>query len=268
MIFGMKCLLPFVLLLPCITPFLLTQEFTAAEPNDARVRDQYEGNLGENRVGITIIHEGIEIDGGHYFYRKYLKDIPLTGTVDASNVTLREPNGTFHLHFVGNGSERGEHLNFENSIGMAGNWTSANGRRNYPVSLKGQFEVADNGRWYAQVTNDSDAAFENRVQTCFRAIIAGDKTTTVRLISYPLTANLPSGKSKIFKNSEQVLSAWTNIFTPGLIAKLRKDLPHDMFVHNGMAMLGDGEAWFDRKGLAALNVPPTRAKSASSSEFQ
>jgi hypothetical protein len=76
MIFGMKCLLPFVLLLPCITPFLLTQEFTAAEPNDARVRDQYEGNLGENRVGITIIHEGIEIDGGHYFYRKYLKDIP------------------------------------------------------------------------------------------------------------------------------------------------------------------------------------------------
>jgi hypothetical protein len=31
-------------------------------------------------------------------------------------------------------------------------------------------------------------------------------------------------------------------------------LPHDMFVHEGMAMVGDGEAWFDAKGLAVLNL--------------
>ena len=28
-----------------------------------------------------------------------------------------------------------------------------------------------------------------------------------------------------------------------------------MFVRNGMAMIGNGEAWFDDKGLATLNVP-------------
>jgi hypothetical protein len=45
----------------------------------------------------------------------------------------------------------------------------------------------------------------------------------------------------------------TRIFTPGFLAKLQMDVPHEMFVHNGEAMLGDGELWFDDKGLIALN---------------
>lgn len=40
-----------------------------------------------------------------------------------------------------------------------------------------------------------------------------------------------------------------------MIAKLQAALPHDMFVHEGMAMIGDGGAWFDSKGLAVLNLP-------------
>jgi hypothetical protein len=52
------------------------------------------------------------------------------------------------------------------------------------------------------------------------------------------------------------LAAWNDFFTPAMIAELQRALPHDMFVHNGMAMIGNGEAWFDAKGLKALNVPP------------
>lgn len=230
-------------------------ELYSPKPRSELVRDRYDGNLGRNRVGITIVRQGDSIRGGHYFYQKYLKDIPLTGGVDGSNVTLNESTGTFHLHFVGNGSEHGESLHFENSVGMTGTWTTADGRRSYPVSLPGMFEIAYNGRRYAQVTDDSDAAFEKHVQACFRAILAPHKSTVVRLISYPLSVNSPNGKSTKFRNSEQVLAAWNSIFTPRLIAELRNDLPHDMFVHNGLAMLGSGEAWFDAKGLAVLNMP-------------
>jgi hypothetical protein len=37
-------------------------------------------------------------------------------------------------------------------------------------------------------------------------------------------------------------------------------LPHDMFVHDGMAMPGNGEAWFDRKDLKVLSVPAPLGK--------
>lgn len=240
------------------TLFVLSASLSGQE--DQLVRHQYEGTLGNGLIGMTILRRGNDLKGGHYFYQKYLKDISLTGAVQGSNITLNEPNGAFHLHFIGNGSEHGEPLNFENSVGMNGTWTTADSRRSYPVSLSGAYEVDYSGRRYAQVTDDSDAAFEKRVQACFHATLAGDKNTVLRLIGYPLSVNLPNGRRKIFKNSNQVLAAWNSVFTSALIAKLSRDLPHDMFVHNGEAMLGDGEAWFDAKGLAVLNIPDPSQK--------
>ena len=35
----------------------------------------------------------------------------------------------------------------------------------------------------------------------------------------------------------------------------RNAMPHDMFVRNGQAMLGDGVAWFGAKGVQTINVP-------------
>jgi len=62
--------------------------------SDDVVQHQYEGSLGKSRIGMTIIREGDKIEGGHYFYQRYLVDIPITGTVeDGSRVTLREPGG-------------------------------------------------------------------------------------------------------------------------------------------------------------------------------
>ncbi len=80
---------------------------------------QYEGHLGDARIGLTVKHEGSKIVGGHYFYQKYLRNIPITGATTNSQVTLAESGGgTFHLHFVGNGSEKGQPLDFDNSVGM------------------------------------------------------------------------------------------------------------------------------------------------------
>jgi hypothetical protein len=228
--------------------------------------DQYEGTLGTSRIGMTVIREGNVIKGGHYFYQRFLQDIPITGSTQNSQITLMEAGGgTFHLHFVGNGSEGGQPLNFENSVGMNGIWMSSDGSRSYPVSLRGStFSEGENtGRRYRDVTDESDSAFESRVQTAFRAILRGDKTTAVRFISFPLRVNSPASRGKKFRNREEVLAAWNDLFTPSMMAKLQDALPHDMFVHQGMAMLGDGDAWFDSKGLAVLNIPEPAASSGA-----
>jgi hypothetical protein len=219
---------------------------------------QYEGNLGKNRIGMTILRKGNRIDGGHYFYQKFLKDIPITGSVKDTQITLMEDGGgTFQLHFVGNGSAGDHPLDFENSIGMDGTWKSADGTRLYPVSLRGTLirPGADNVHRYSDVTSESDTAFESRVQSLLRAVLHGDKNTAVRFISYPLNVNFPNGKMRKFRDSTEILAAWNDIFTPAMISELQGDLPHDMFVRNGMAMLGTGEAWFDAKGLATVNLP-------------
>jgi hypothetical protein len=219
---------------------------------------QYEGSLGKSRIGMTVLREGNRVEGGHYFYQEFLKDIALTGSMENSQITLAETGGgTFHLHFVGNGSDGGRPLDFENSIGMDGTWNSGDGAHTYPVSLRGTTirQGTDPDGRYRDITNEGDAAFESRVQSFWRAVLRGDKATAVRFISYPLRANIAQGKSRSFRNSAEVLAAWNELFTAALIEKLRADLPHDMFVRQGMAMLGNGEAWFDAKGIAVLNFP-------------
>ena len=230
-----------------------------AQQKGELLQHQYEGTLGESRIGMTVIREGNDMKGGHYFYQRLLKDIPITGSISGSGITIAEAGtGVFHLRFVGNGSEGNRPLDFENSIGMDGTWTSVDGIRTYPVSLRGTVirPSAVGGCRYSGVTDESDQSFERRIQAFLRAVLSGDKAAAVRFISYPVRVNFANDTSKNFRNSAGVLAAWTDLFNPALMGKLRSALPHDMFTRNGMVMLGNGEAWFDSKGLAALNVPP------------
>ena len=121
---------------------------------------------------MTVKREGNKIKGGHYFYLKFLRDIPITGSTEGSHITLVESGGgAFHLHFVGNGSEKGQPLDFDDSVGMDGTWTDVTEKKTYPVSLRGTTigDGADEGHRYRDVTNENDAAFEQRVQSLIRA---------------------------------------------------------------------------------------------------
>jgi hypothetical protein len=215
---------------------------------------QYSGTLGQSRIGVTLEVDNGRAIRGHYFYQKYLKDIPVTAAQESGTRLLKVAGGVLKLHFKGNGSEGHAPLTFENSVGLDGTWTSADGARSLPVRLRGQMVLAKSkdGRRYSDVTSESDAAFEKRVQAFYRAVLAGNRTEATRYVSYPLRVN---GKHpRTIKNAAQLLAAWDFIFTPTFMAKLRNDLPHDMFVHQGMAMLGDGDVWFDAKGAAVVNV--------------
>jgi hypothetical protein len=234
--------------------FLLAAALAAKQVVGQGEQVQYSGTLGRSRIGLTLEVENGRAIRGHYFYQKYLKDIPLTVQDENETLLLKEAGGEFTLHFKGNGREGHEALTFENSIGLDGTWTSADGTRSFPVNLSGEtiLPKSKDGRRYSDVTSESDAAFEKRVQAFYRAVLSGNRSEAARYVSYPLRVNGKHPRS--IRNAAQFIAAWDSIFTPAFLARLHNDLPHNLFVREGMAMLGDGDVWFDAKGAAALNV--------------
>jgi hypothetical protein len=201
------------------------------------------------------VNAGGTVTGGHYFYASDLKDIPLQAGTQGSGIILFDPEGgQFALRFKGNGSEAGKPLNFHNSVGMEGRWMKNDS--SYPVKL--QMEQSSKGqanaRWYQDVTNESDAAFEAQVQNFYKAVLAGDRATAARYVDFPLRVN-QNGKSRMIKTATQLSAEWDQMFTPACMGAFRNAMPHDMFVRNGQAMLGNGIAWFGPKGVQVINVP-------------
>ena len=216
----------------------------------------YDGTLGPTRIGLTLIVKGgNSIAGGHYFYAKYLTDIPLTGTMQASALTLKGGDGgSFALKFTGNGSEGGKPLDFTNSVGLEGTWFKDG--KTLPVKLAagGQSSVPASGRWYEMVTDESDAAFEAKAQGFYKAVLAGDKTGAAKYVDFPLRVN-QNGKGHLVRSAAELSAQWDRILTPAYLDILKKEMPHDMSVSKGQAMLGAGDVWFSSKGASALNLP-------------
>lgn len=227
----------------------------AQSPNPVS-RITFWGTVGQNKIGMTlVVNANGAVTGGHYFYAKDLKDIPLKAGTQGSGIVLYEPDGgQFALRFKGNGSEGGKPLNFENSVGMEGRWM--NGANSYPVALemRGNWRGPANTRWYEDVTTESDTAFEAKVQNFYKAVIDGDQATAVRFVDFPLRIN-EKGKSRTVQSAAEFTAQWNEIFTPACMDAFKDAMPHDMFVRNGQVMLGDGVAWFGAKGVQAINVP-------------
>ncbi|GGG85244.1 hypothetical protein [Edaphobacter dinghuensis] len=219
-------------------------------------RVSFTGTVGQSRIGMTLlINTAGSVVGGHYFYAKYLKDIPLKAGTQGSGIILFEPEGgQFALRFKGNGSEAGKPLNFENSVGMEGRWMKNDS--SYPVSLQMEqsSQAPTNARWYQDVTSESDAAFEARVQNFYKAVLVGDRAAAARYVDFPLRINR-NGKSRMVNTAALLSAQWNQIFTPACVDAFKAGIPHDLFVRNGQAMLGDGVAWFGPKGAQAINIP-------------
>lgn len=243
------------LIYPIVTLIvILSAGITHAQTTVSRVT--FKGTVGQSRIGMTLlVNASGTIIGGYYFYARYLKDIPLKAGTQGTGIILFEPEGgQFALRFKGNGSEAGKPLNFQNSIGMEGRWMKNDS--SYPVALQIQqtSEGPANARWYEDVTNESDAAFESRVQNFYKAVLAGDRIAAARYVDFPLLVNR-NVKSLTVRNAAELSSQWLQIFTPACINDFKSAMPHDMFVHNGQVMLGDGVAWFGPKGAQVINVP-------------
>lgn len=214
---------------------------------------EMQGMIGPYRVGLNYtVRNNTELVTAHYFYASQLKNIQLTGVVQGEEVDFKGADGSvFHLHFIGNGSNGTAPLTFYNSVGLAGAWKL--GSQTLPAKLTGEYGIANPGqRQYDSVTSRSDAEFEAMVQTARRAILRGDANLAARFVHFPLTVNTNHGRL-VLRNPVQLKASWSRVFTLQIEAKLQEDIPHEMFVHEGEAMLGQGELWFDDKGLTVVN---------------
>lgn len=238
------------------TLLLIAASAAQAQPAANITRIIFQGTIGQNRIGMTLlVSPAGAVTGGHYFYANDLKDIPLRAGTQGTGIVLYGPKGDqFALQFKGSGSESGKPLNFRNSIGMEGRWMK--GASSYPVKLQTQATVegSANARWYQNVTGERDADFEAKVQNFYKAVLSGDRSAAAHFIDFPLRVNY-AGKSRTIRSAAQLSAQWKQIFTPACIAALKIAIPHDMFVRNGQAMLGDGVVWFGSKGAQSINIP-------------
>lgn len=230
---------------------------SSAPPKGVSI-NELEGKVGPYVIGMNLkVRDHVDVEGGHYFYASKLIDIPLATHIEGENVTLEEPGGgVFHLHLVSNTPTKGQSLTFYTSTGLEGSWTQ--GSRTLPVVL--QFSTGYDGYapaargWYADVTPESDAAFERRAQTFLRAVVTGDKNRAAQGVSYPLQVGVGKPRPLVIRTKADLLANWNRIFTPKLVARLKDALPHEMFVHNGQAMVLNGRIWFDAKGASGIDA--------------
>ena len=214
-----------------------------------------DGTIGGHPVGVSLsVADGKSIAAGHYYYDSQLKDIPLSGSISGRAVTLTTPTGeTFHLTLQGNGGTGGDGSSFTTSVALNGTWT--NGAETLPAKLGMDFvnDGLPDGHMYADVTSEGDMAFEARVARFLKAALTGDKPAVAAAVSYPLRVN---GKHTLtIRTAAQLTAHWSAIFTPAMLAQLKQAVPHEMFVHEGRAMIGGGLVWFDAKGASAINEP-------------
>lgn len=243
--------LPAALLLACLGILARWCPAHAADLQQA----SYEGTLGPQRIGLILNMAGQKVAPSRYYYYRHLADIPLTGELHDGTFTLREQGATMTLHFVGNGSEEGDALNFDNSVGLEGNWS--NGKLTLPVRLRGGglFTASPAGHWYQFITDETDEVFEARTKGFCAAVAKGDSALAARYVHFPLRVNHGAGKYEQIRDAKQLAMQWQRIFTPDYVARIADASPHSMAVVQGNAMLGDGLVFFSDKGAEVLNLP-------------
>ncbi|GBR28066.1 hypothetical protein AA0473_1628 [Acetobacter orleanensis NRIC 0473] len=227
---------------------------SAAASPERPVPDNYRllGTLGPYPIGATLsVLPNQSLSGAHYFYMNKLVDIPLSGQFTGEQLTLSEPGGGhFTLHLEAKDKKAPHPLTLQTSTALVGTWT--NSAKTYPVTLTlSAIDSGAPGTQYQDVTNASPAAFEAMVQRFLHSVLSGDKAETAKLISWPLRFN--GDHPLTLKTPQDLFASWSHIFTPCMRTHLQNSVPHDMFVHNSLAMVDGGTVWFDANGATAIN---------------
>jgi hypothetical protein len=223
-------------------------------------RTVFEGAI--DRIPITlVIYVGDNVDpdakivSAHYFYDKYMIDIPLTVRQRDNAITLTGTDGSrFALEGMRYVSESGGPVEpaptADHSDFLTGSWTL--GSREVPVRLTLSFAGGD---------QDPDPASEAHARHFVHGVLTNNPREAADNVSYPLTINGRCGPQ--VGNKAAFLALWPQIATPALVKDLKGAVPHDMFGKNGMTMVGSGRVWFDDRGAAVLNVDcPARRRTA------
>ena len=256
----------FTLILACCLGVAWLYGVVAGESTTTRYRD-YRGDLG----GTIVIGLSLEDSQdrkqlrGVYFYKKYLKDLPLDGEYTGErSIVLRERgangvvSGIFALRFADRdprGSSGKAQLDKEV---LVGEWTSADSTTQYPVylRLRGTIHLSPGQSRYAVAGAMDDALIEHNAQAFYRSVLAGNRKIAARYVAYPVSFSL-HGKDREAANEAEFLKSYRAIFTKDFVGRIARDMPHHMFANAKGIMLGDGAVWFDEQGkVRRLNHAP------------
>jgi hypothetical protein len=212
------------------------------------------------QAGMTLIVKDETITSGHYFTSKDLRDIPITGAIHDGRIAVTGADGSeFELHFKSNGSEHGEPLNFDNTVGLVGT-RQFNGKVekvHFRILTEGQSTgECSECRSYAFTTDLSDAKFESIVRNWRAAVLTRNRKAAAEYTHFPLRVNVHHRHMTI-RTPEELSNQWDRIFTPEYLSRIKKDLPHDMLGDNSTLLvgLGPGDVWFADKGIEIHNLP-------------
>jgi len=211
------------------------------------------------QAGMTLIVKDEAITSGHYFTSKDLRDIPITGAIHDGRITVAGADGSeFELRFKSNGSEHGEPLNFDNTVGLVGT-RQFNGKVekvNFGILTVGQSAGECPGcRRYAFTTDLNDAELESIVRNWRVAVLSGNRKAAAKYTHFPLRVNVDH-RHRTVRSPQDFSNQWDRIFTPEYLSRIKKDLPHDMLGDSSLlVMLGPGDVWFGDKGIEILNLP-------------
>ena len=255
-----------VLLLPACV--LLTSRGFAADPASKLLSEpglyDYAGDLGEKTViGLTLHRRDGEKVTGSYFYKKYLKDIPLNGEFTAErDLVLREDDakgqlaGAFTLHFADKDPrhKRGDDQPLTIDV-LTGTWASADKSKTLPVYLSLTQIVAggSGNRRYQVAGAANDAVVEEGAQKFCAAVEKGNRKAVAENLSYPVAFSVGGKRSKA-ANAEEFISHYDEIFTPKFVARIKDAVPHHLFANAQGIMLADGAVWLNPQGkVFAIN---------------
>jgi hypothetical protein len=214
-------------------------------------------------IGLTLQQRAADKVTGSYFYKKYLKDIPLKGEFTAEReLVLRESDakgqlaGTFTLRFAEKDprQKRGGDQPLTVDV-LTGTWTSADESKTLPVylALTHILAGASEGKRYQVAGAESDPVVEQGAQNFCAAVEKGDRNAVAASLTYPVAFSVSGRRSKA-TNAEQFLKHYDEIITPRFVTRVRNAIPHNMFANAQGIMLADGAVWFNDKGKAiAIN---------------
>ncbi len=112
------------------------------------------------------------------------------------------------------------------------------------------------GRRYAFTTDLIDAEFESIVRNWRIAVLSGNRKVAAKYTHFPLRVN-EHRMHRTIRTPEELSNQWDRIFTPEYLARIKRDLPHDMLGEGAslLVRLGAGDVYFGNKGIEILNLP-------------
>lgn len=161
----------------------------------------------------------------------------------------------FDLRFKRNGSEQGEPLDFDHSVGLVGTRHDHAGVEKVDLGFLTMGQPSE-ARRYAFTTDLSDSEFESIVRNWRTAVLTGNRKEAAKYTHFPLRVNADHGHRTI-RTPAQLYEQWDRISTPKYLSQIKKDLPHDMLGENSslLVRLGPGDIYFGDKGIEVLNLP-------------